>query len=382
MFKRLRLNQHANRLLLNALNAPENLPDLPPADWDLLLRVARRVRLLGRLQADLARLGLIDAIPARAANHLRAARTVIDHRKTLVTWEVNRLLWALREIDTPLILLKGAAYVLAGLPPAPGRLFADVDLLVAETHISQIEDSLATRGWMKLPLDPYDDRYYRVWMHEIPPLRHQERGTEIDIHHRLLPRTSRFSSDPAPLLQAARPVADDPRLRVLAPADMVLHGMVHLFLEGDPKEGLRFRDLLDAHDLLCHFSHSAGFWAELLPRARQLGFQRPLYYSLRFSHALFATPIPVEVLAASQQDGPAWLWRWLMDRLVPLAMLPGHPDHPRWLSSLAKQLLYIRAHWLRMPAGLLIRHLAYKAWLRLRGIRKQVELPQLDLGQQ
>ena len=97
------------------------------------------------------------------------------------SWEVNRLLWALKDIDVPLILLKGAAYLLAGLPPARGRIFADVDLLVPEERIGEIEERLVERGWFKTQIDPYDDRYYRVWMHEIPPLRHRERGTEIDI---------------------------------------------------------------------------------------------------------------------------------------------------------------------------------------------------------
>ena len=278
--------RRAQQLLLEALRAPEKLPGLPPADWDLLLRVARRARVLGRLESDLARAGLLGDIPARAAAHLRAARNVIAHRNTLISWEVNRLLWALKGIDVPLILLKGSAYLLAALPPARGRIFADVDLLVPEERIGEIEERLVERGWFKTQIDPYDDRYYRVWMHEIPPLRHRERGTEIDIHHRLLPKTSHLKSDPEPLFAAARPLAD-PRLRILAPADMVLHALVHLFLEGDPDEGLRLRDLVDVHDLLCHFGQEPGFWVGLGPRARALGFERPLYYGLHHAQRLF-----------------------------------------------------------------------------------------------
>ena len=213
--------RRANRLLLDAINNPKNLPTLSLADWELLIRVARRVRLLGRLEADLSRTGLLEDIPPSAANHLRAARNVIAHRNTLVTWEINRILWALKGTDAPIILLKGAAYVLAGLPPAHGRIFADVDLLTPEERVEEIEEKLVSRGWLKMPIDPYDDRYYRVWMHEIPPLRHRERGTEIDIHHRILPRTSRLKSDPTLLFEAARPL-EGTRLHILAPADMVL----------------------------------------------------------------------------------------------------------------------------------------------------------------
>jgi hypothetical protein len=73
---------HAQRLLLTALRAPETLPALPFADWELLLRVARRARLLGRLECDLSRAGLLGSIPPRAAAHLRASRNVIVHRNT------------------------------------------------------------------------------------------------------------------------------------------------------------------------------------------------------------------------------------------------------------------------------------------------------------
>ncbi len=381
MARRAAPNQQAQRLLLEALRTPENLPALSPVDWDLLLRVARRARLLGRLQSDLAQAGLLESIPPRAAAHLRASRNVIEHRKTLVSWEVNRILWALKGIEVPLILLKGTAYLLAELPPAQGRIFADVDLLVPEARVSEIEERLVDRGWFKTQIDPYDDRYYRVWMHEIPPLRHWERGTEIDIHHRLLPKTSRLSSDPAPLFAASRPLADR-RLHVLAPADMVLHALVHLFLEGDPDEGLRFRDLVDVHDLLCHFADQPGFWEGLLPRARELGFQRPLFYGLQHARQLLATPIPPEVWQELEDAAPAWPIRKLMQHLLKLALLPEHPDYPSHWATLARWLIYVRSHWLRMPPALLARHLSFKAWLRLRGFRKRVDLAQLDLKQQ
>ncbi|MBK9469980.1 MAG: nucleotidyltransferase family protein [Gammaproteobacteria bacterium] len=368
------------QLLLRALRAPCELPTLPREDWELLLRVARRTRLLGRIESDLAQAGLLEHIPAQAANHLRAARNVVVHRQTLVAWEVNRVQWALQALDVPLVILKGAAYVLAGLPAARGRLFADLDLLVPLAQIEAVEQALVAHGWLRMQIDPYDDRYYRVWMHEIPPLRHRERKTEIDLHHTILPRTSRLKPDPALLLAAARPL-EDPRLRVLAPADMVLHSLVHLFLEGDPVEGLRLRDLVDVRDLLDHFGQEPGFWASLVPRARELDLQRPLYYGLRFARSILGADIPAAATSGAEHGAPTAPVRWLMDWLVPLAMLPEHPDYPRRSAAVARWLLYARSHWLRMPPLMLVRHLGYKAWLRLRGVRKGVDLTQLDLKQ-
>lgn len=371
----------ARRLLLDALRNSGQLPGLSEKDWELLVRLARRVRLLGRLEADLSSAKLLGSIPPRAATHLIAARRVIEHRNRLVSWEIDRILWALGGSGVPLILLKGSAYLMAGLPPARGRIFADVDLLVPESHVAEVESGLVAKGWFQVKLDDYDDRYYRLQMHEIPPLRHRERGTEIDIHHRILPRTSRFPSDPAPLFADARAIADG-RLRTLGPADMVLHSLVHLFLEGDPEEGLRLRDLLDVHDLLCHFGPVPGFWDGLPSRARQLGLERPLFYGLHFARKFFATPVPPRVVDAIETAAPPRFLAGIMDYLFDYALLPDHPDYPNRRAAAARWLIYVRAHWFRMHAATLAGHLAYKASLRLRGVRKRVDLTRLDLRQQ
>ncbi|AFL76094.1 nucleotidyltransferase domain-containing protein [Thiocystis violascens] len=372
--------KRTSSLLLTALRAPETLTALPARNWDLLVRVARRTRLLARLEADLAQLGLLDTIPPRVANHLRSARNLVQHRQTLLNWEVNRILWALDGLDAPIVALKGMAYSLAQLPPARGRFFADVDLLVPHTDIEAVEQRLLARGWTRMRIDPYDDNYYRVWMHEIPPLRHREREIEIDIHHRILPRTSRLQPDPVRLFEQARTLPGS-RIRVLAPNDMVLHALVHLFLEGDPQEGLRLRDLIDVADLLNHFGAETGFWDGLVPRANQLGLGRPLYYGLRFARRLLDTEIPGSVLDAAAQGAPPLPVRVLMDWLVPLAILPEHPDHPRRRAAIARWLLYARAHWLRMPPFLLARHLGYKAWLRAWGVRKGIAVIPQNLPQ-
>jgi len=365
-------------LLLGALRTPALLPELAPDAWDRLLRLARRARLLGRLHAVLSASGDLGRIPGRAANHLVAAGNLARHRQTLVTWELNRVLWALDGVDAPVIALKGAAYVLAGLPPAPGRLFADLDVLVPESRIRDVEGALLARGWYQKRLDPYDEHYYREWMHEIPPLRHRERETEVDIHHALLPRTSLLRADPARLIEAARPLPNK-AVKVLAPPDMVLHALLHLLLEGDPQEGLRLRDLLDVHDLLGHFGRDEpGFWEALPRRARELGLMRILYYGLRHANRLLGTDIPDGVLRETASGAPSLPVRSLMDQLVPLAILPevGRPG-PR--VAAARWLIYMRAHWLRMPPWLLARHLSYKAWLQMgarRGRARPAPRPQ------
>jgi len=59
-------------------------------------------------------------------------------------------------------------------------------------------------------------------------LKHVERGVEIDLHHNILMRTSRLRPDSRLLLAQARRITDS-RFSVLAPIDMTLHAITHLF---------------------------------------------------------------------------------------------------------------------------------------------------------
>ena len=68
------------------------------------------------------------------------------------------------------LLLKGGGYVAAGLPPGTGRRVADIDVLVPRADLARVEQLLRDHGWEFPDLDPYDERYYREWMHELPPL--------------------------------------------------------------------------------------------------------------------------------------------------------------------------------------------------------------------
>jgi hypothetical protein len=53
----------------------------------------------------------------------------------------------------------------------------------------------------------------------------------------------------------------------------------------------------------------------------------------------------------------------LMDALLDRALLPQHASCDGPLSKLARQMLYLRGNWLRMPPLMLARHLFHKAFI-------------------
>ena len=348
-------------LLVELLLAPACATDLRPADWDLLIRQARRANLIARLATQLE--PQLDAIPAAPRQHLRSALLIARRQRIATRWEAECIARALLPLGIQPILLKGAAYLLADLPAARGRLFGDVDLLVPKASMAAAEAGLIAAGWaFDAELSDYDQRYYRQWMHEIPPLRHQQRDTALDLHHSILPPTARVQVNTAALFDDTRELPGLPGLRVLAPATMFLHSAAHLFHEGEFDNGLR--DLFDLDALMRDFGTDPGFWAALVPRARVLGLTRPLFHALRYTTRLLGAPVPADVMnQAAAADAPSQ--QSLLDACFERALRPVHASCDDPLTAPARLALYVRSHWLRMPVGLLARHLARKAWLRL-----------------
>ncbi len=345
-----------SELLLGLLISPAAIAALTEAEWGQVLPLARASHLLGRLASEAQALGLTERLPCRVRGHLDAAAAEATHNERTIRWELNRIERALRHLDVPILLLKGAAYVAAGLPAARGRSVSDVDIMVPRTALDPVETGLEDAGWQRMKLDSYDQRYYRTWMHELPPLCHGERGTIVDVHHAILPPTARLKPDPAKLWTEARRLGGS-RLHVLAPPDMVLHSAAHLFHDGDLYRSLR--DLIDIGDLLGAFGRQRGFWSDLVARAQSLDLGRPLFYALRYARRLLGTAVPDEVTTAAGAHAPPRPVLSLMDRLAPRALVPRPREKVE--DALGSWLLYMRSHWLRMPARVLLPHLGYQA---------------------
>lgn len=333
------------------------------ADWDVAIRQARRAGMLARVLGLLDEQGLLGEVPQGPLEHLRAAGIVAQKHARDVEREVRYIAEALAGLEVPIVLLKGAAYAMALLPAARGRLFGDIDIMVPAPALAAVEAALTAHGWRPTVDDAYDQTYYRRWMHELPPLRHRTRLTTIDVHHTIVPPTAGLAVDPAALLAAAVPLDADAGLYRLGDADLVLHAAAHLFNDGEFGHGLR--DLDDLDRLLRHFAAAdPRFWDVLAARAQQFRLGRPLFFALRYAAAIRGTPVPPAVPAhpALRQPGP--LRRRVMDALFRRALRPHHASGAAPFSGLAAAILYLRGHYLRMPLPLLLPHLARKALAR------------------
>lgn len=355
-------------LLVRVLRSPQAAAELGPGQWDLLLRQAGNANLLVSLLYLLEDHGLLETVPHAARTHLEWARLAAASHARSVRHEVARIAAALAGLGVPLILLKGSAYAMAGLDAGRGRLFSDIDILVPKPRLHEVEAALMLHGWASTHHDPYDQRYYREWMHEIPPMLHLRRGNTIDVHHAILPETAADRPDPDKLRAAAVPIPGQDGLYMLSAHDMFLHSAVHLFSGGEFEHGLR--DLLDLHRLMRRFDAEPALWTGLPARAAELALTRPLFYALRYCALVLGSPIPQATLEAAQCARPPAPLLALMDALFLRALLPPHPSCQDRLHRAALFALYVRGNWLRMPPLLLARHLSYKAFLAPRAAER------------
>ena len=135
-------------ILLQVLREPRRMAGLALAQWDLLLRQALAANLTASLACLAEDEGMLEALPAGPRRHLAWALVLFSRHADAVRWEAARIGAALAPLAAAPIMLKGAAYALAGLPPARGRLFSDLDLLVPRAALPDVESQLMKHGWM------------------------------------------------------------------------------------------------------------------------------------------------------------------------------------------------------------------------------------------
>jgi len=326
-------------LLVRALRDPASLG--PETDWTGLISIARAEQLTGSLAARLDGI----PVPPRVATILESARRDAAYARTQALWEAEMARRALAPLGVPVILLKGTAFHAATLDACKGRGVGDLDILVPRAAIERVEAVLIEAGWERMKAaEGYDDLYYRRWMHELPPLIHRSRDRMIDVHHTILPLTARPTPDADALIADSAMLENG--LRILSPADMIVHAAAHLLADGDLAGGLR--NLWDIDRLLRQFAaEDPDFWTMLDARARLHQLAGPVARVLRLAHDLYGTPVHARTRLS------------LADRLFRARLLArnGWGQDTRRATRFA---FYVRSHWLRMPPLMLARHLTHQ----------------------
>lgn len=343
--------------IIDLFLVPSSLSSRSESFWSEAVPRLRQSGLLGRLACETG--GHWEGLPPAVRDQFEAALVVSGHQRAVMDNEL-RLLGNILSLDAPVVLLKGAAYQALGTPNARGRVSCDIDLMVPKGVIADAERLLKRAGWAPVETTKYDEHYFREWMHELPPFRHPERGTLIDLHHSITPPVSRSNVDPEMLFAAARPIPNSPFL-ALCPEDMVLHSARHLLGDGEYQHGLR--DFFDMYELLAHFSQiEPDFWNRLRIRAEQLHLQAYLYHVVLVLRRCFRLQVPHCALHRIERGRSRHFDR-VVNALIELSMF--HGSERSVAERVAALFFWMGAHYVRMPLRLLVPHLARKSVVRL-----------------
>lgn len=327
-------------------------------NWESLISQCYATSMMARVNWVLKKHHLTHHIPQTLAWHFTAANKAYDAHLHDVNREIDYINKALAPIGIKPVYLKGAAYVVTEENASHGRIFSDIDIYVPQKKINACEQILLWSGWIASNKDDYDQKYYREWMHEIPPLINVETGVTLDIHHNLSPVISRIKIN-ANILENQIEPGKKANTYVLSPEDRLLHSAIHLLTGEEFYKS--FRDLTDLDFMLREYSNKdKEFWEKLISRAREMGVGRVLYYCFRYCSRILHTPIPASSVAAIKESGPHRLLLPIMDSLFYRTLNPNHTSFKDIFYGVSCFCLYLRSHWLKMPLKILIPHLLKK----------------------
>ncbi|RDE24784.1 hypothetical protein DV711_04155 [Motiliproteus coralliicola] len=342
-------------VLQRVLIDPNTAVELDAEQWDLLIQQGYCSGLLARIANVLDHTSA--TIPEPASIHLSSAKQKARAHADDVRIEIKAICKALKPAGITPVFLKGAAYIINADNAASGRYFSDVDIFIPKSLLATGEQFLKWQGWQPEALDEYDEHYYREWMHEIPALIHQTRGTALDVHHNLLPLIGRIRLDSRLLKESLT----DGQL-TLNPEDRLIHSATHLFCSGEFDSA--FRDLSDLDLMIREFGRQGeSFWRKLVERTEQMGLGRLLFYALRYCRHYLDSPIPESISSRMENHSPNRLALRAMDWLFLRALPPHHSSSSPRFNNIACTLLLIRSHWLKMPLSTLLPHLFRKGVL-------------------
>ncbi|KMT64623.1 nucleotidyltransferase family protein [Catenovulum maritimum] len=347
-------------ILIAVLNDAELINNFGVKEWSLLKLEAKSANLVGPLFTYLK--CKEKSIPEYVSWHFESSLIIANKQRRQALREIkdiNLSLAAFKDVT----FLKGAAYIIHHLDCSVGRLFSDIDLLVNKAELAQVERALYFNGWLQTEVEDYDEKYYREWMHEIPPMQHVSRGTVLDVHHNILPKTNQLCLSPSLFEFEDVDLEDIGRIKTLSKNDMFIHCAVHLFTESEFHNGLR--DLWDLHCMIIQFSKEKScFIDDVYTRSCELGLESYVLLAFRYTNKVFFTPLNNDI--RNVLDNERFIQKFCWDFAFLNIFKPDAKACRTWKTPIATFLTYWRGHLIRMPLRLLAPHLMRKLWMQFR----------------
>ncbi|HWD28779.1 MAG TPA: nucleotidyltransferase family protein [Rhizomicrobium sp.] len=273
-------------------------------DWNKLVEIARRQRVMGLVADGVKEAALAVPPPVAAKLAAEGAETARDALK--MASEALRIQAAFDAAMLPCLFVKGSALALLAYGNLGIKQAWDIDLLVAPADVPRACEILETLSYDRLMPPPgFPEARFRAWV-EIAReglFRNATRNVHVELHWRL--------SDNRAQLADVRPsgpslgveIAPGKALRTLAEDDL----FAYLCLHGAHHAWARMKWLADVAAWLA--SKPEVETLRLYRRAQAKDVGRAAGQALLLSHLLFELPLPPDLLAELRRDRTV---RWLV----------------------------------------------------------------------
>lgn len=288
-------------LLLHLVRGDEPDPEpfevsLHSIDWSLLRTVASRHGLILLLNRRLQTF-TPSFVPTAFLNELSSHCQSLVRRNLALSAELLVVLdlFCRRGIDA--MPFKGPVLSAALYGGPLYRAYADLDILVRDTHLESAQDVLKSRGYRSR--EQLSATHQRVWdaAAGVSSMIHVTRNLTLELHCRLAPRQFGFALGFDHIWSRRMPVRCFERTLYTFSDEISLvflcaHGGKHLWERLEwiygVSELIRHRPTLD--------------WEEVLRLATTLGYRRALHIGMILALQLFHTPCPKDILAEFAED--------------------------------------------------------------------------------
>jgi hypothetical protein len=269
----------------------------PPADldWDRLIHLSRRTRLLAQLHHGLRSHAALVPPSAGKVLHEKAAKIAANSRA--VTAELLRLVEIFQREDCPMIPYKGPVLAILAYQDVTLRHFSDLDLLIPRASMPRAAQLLETLGYRLEHRSARAAEAVHLGTEYHYLYRHPESGLAVELHGEAIPCYFSFPLTNEDLGKRLEIVMVDGRpVPSLSREDLVLLLAMH----GTKHEWQCAEQVLSLAALV---SRSAALrWEQLLDRATALGSRRVLLLGLNLSRSMFDCPLPERIVAEIDGD--------------------------------------------------------------------------------
>jgi len=258
-------------------------------DWEQLIMVAERERLLPALWSCLKRKRLAQDLPPARRMDLKKRYAMNAILNGQIKKEVAEVVALLNERDVVPIMLKGGVYLFdPSLGDSGARVMRDIDMLIEERDFDRSIEALFEFGYR---IKEGEDT---EWTYCYPPLVKEGTLTPLEIHKFVGQQTQILP--PADAWRDARAVEGQGlRLKVLSPTHQVLLNIFHSEISDRGFElGLLWlRQLRDLVDLIQRHEKAID-WALLDEMAGRHGLDHVVRSRLFAAHRLLGLTLPAD----------------------------------------------------------------------------------------